>query len=59
MKTRNELLDLGGKHLKDSWTIIMPDGTYWVEKPSENGNGWYAGDCSDTGNLIYIINNEG
>ena len=35
------------------WKVTMPDGTVWVEKPSENGNGWYAGNCYDSDYLLF------
>jgi len=52
--TRGELLYKGGIEVsKPSWDIIL-NGVRWVEKPSENGNGWYAGSSDNTDNLIYI-----
>ncbi len=51
--TRGELLDKGGIEVSNSWDIIL-NGVRWVEKPSENGNGWYAGSSDNTDNLIYI-----
>jgi hypothetical protein len=51
--TRGKLLDKGGIEVSNSWDIIL-DGVRWVEKPSENGNGWYAGSSDNTDNLIYI-----
>jgi hypothetical protein len=50
--TRGQLLDNGGFEVIGSWAIELDGVTYWP-KESENGNGWYAGDCDDNDNLIY------
>lgn len=55
--TRGELLDKGGFEVVGSWAIELDNKTYWP-KPSENGNGWYAGDCDDNNNLIYESDNQ-
>jgi hypothetical protein len=57
MKTRGQLLDAGGIEVMGSWDIIL-DGVRWVEKPSDNGNGWYHGDTGNTDNLVMIISDK-
>jgi hypothetical protein len=54
MVTRGSLLEKGAiapKNAKSIWDLEL-DGILYVEKPSDNGNGWYLGDCSDTDNLV-------
>ena len=54
MKTLGELLEKGGIFQGGIvWKVIMSDGTVWVEKPSDNGNGWYAGECYDSDYLLF------
>ena len=57
MKTRGQLLDAGGIEVMGSWDIIL-GGVRWVEKPSDNGNGWYLGDTGNTDNLVMIISDK-
>lgn len=57
MITRGKLLELGGVELLPSWGIKL-DGNDYYPKESENGNGWYAGDCDDNDNLIYEIEKD-
>lgn len=56
MKTRGQLKEIGAvdvPNINGLWAMECQDGTVWVERPSENGNGWFAGDCEDTDNLIF------
>jgi len=52
MKTRGNLLESGAQ--RGAGRDLILDGQVWIEKPSDNGNGWYFGDIDDTDNLIYI-----
>jgi|688.fasta_scaffold1758549_1 hypothetical protein len=56
-QTRGQLLEAGGIEVSGSWDIIL-NNVRWVEKPSENGNGWYLGDASNTDNLVMIISDN-
>ena len=54
METLKSLEEKGGVVKTGAvWRVVMPDGTVWQEKPSENGNGWYLGDCSNSDNLLF------
>ena len=54
METLKNLEEKGGVvRVGVIWKVTMPDGTVWVEKPSENGNGWYLGDSSNSDNLLF------
>lgn len=55
-QTRGNLLDAGAT-AGEGWDLHL-NGQVWVEKPSENGNGWYLGDCSDTDNLVYVLRED-
>jgi hypothetical protein len=55
-QTRGQLLEAGGVEVIGSWDIILA-GQRWVEKPSENGNGWWLGDINDTDNLVMVEDN--
>ncbi len=48
---------LGGIEVMGSWDIIL-DGVRWVEKPSDNGNGWYLGDNNNTDKLVMVISDK-
>jgi len=54
MITRGQLLDKGGFEVAGSWEIVYNNHRYFPRE-SENGNGWYAGDCDDNDNLIYEV----
>lgn len=55
MITRGFLLENGGIEVSAvSWGITF-DGKRYFPKYSENGNGWFAGDCDDNDNLIYEV----
>ena len=54
MITRGQLLDKGGFEVAGSWEIVYNNERYFPRE-SENGNGWYAGDCDDNDNLIYEV----
>ena len=56
-QTRGQLLDAGGIEVLGSWDILL-NGQRWVEKPSDNGNGWYLGDTGDTDNLVMVISDR-
>ena len=54
--TLGSLLEKGGDLVVGIvWKVVMPDGAVWAEKPSDNGNGWYLGDCSDSDNLLFEL----
>lgn len=56
MITRGKLLDNGGIEIVGSWGIKL-NGNVYYPKESDDGNGWYAGDCNDNDNLIYELDN--
>jgi hypothetical protein len=56
-QTRGQLLEAGGIEIAGSWDIVLA-GVRWVEKPSDNGNGWYLGDTGDTDNLVMVISDR-
>jgi hypothetical protein len=57
MKTEDRLIEEGGEFLPPEMLaprrIRAADGSIWVEKPSENGNGWWAGNS-----LLYVPEHE-
>jgi hypothetical protein len=56
-QTRGQLLEAGGVEVLGSWDILL-NGQRWVEKPSDNGNGWYLGDIGDTDTLVMVISDK-
>jgi hypothetical protein len=56
-QTRGQLLEAGGVEVLGSWDILL-NGQRWVEKPSDNGNGWYHGDIGDTDTLVMVISDK-
>ena len=54
METLKKLEEMGGiLETGTVWRVMMPNGEIWVEMPSENGNGWYAGDFDNSDNLLF------
>lgn len=54
-ETLGSLKEQGGKIImKHGYTVEMPDGAMWEEQPSDNGNGWFAGDINNIDNLVMI-----
>lgn len=54
MVTRGQLLDRGAvvpTNPVSIWDLEL-DGMVYRVRPSENGNGWYLGDCDDSDNLV-------
>ena len=57
MKTEDQILEEGGEFLPPEMfaprRMRAADGSIWAEKPSENGNGWWTGNC-----LLYVQESE-
>ena len=57
--TLDNLLQIGGNQKVDRLgffeaEVTLPDGSVWIEKPSENGNGWFTNGGNTAGDALYI-----